>query len=120
MSHTPGPLYRPEFPHDTEVYVTETERDEDLEMIAEFGPAMRDDEALANACLFEVAPQLLEAAKAVLKNYGYFRRGMEWGLPDEHPLTALRAAILTYEDGLKRGREVTEQARAERYTGAPR
>ena len=42
--------------------------------------------------------KLLEAARAVLENYGYFTSPhMEWGLPDHHPLTALRDAIAKVE-----------------------
>lgn len=37
--------------------------------------------------------ELVEAARAVLENYGYFHPGMTWGLPDHHPLTALWDAV---------------------------
>lgn len=55
--HTPGPWFRPDPPHDTEIYVTETERDSDLEMIAEVGPYDRPEEARANAALIAAAPE---------------------------------------------------------------
>ena len=115
--HTPNP-YRPSFPHDTELYVAETDDPRDMEVIAQVGPAERGDEALANACLFEVAGEMLEAARAVLKNYGYFRPNVEWALPDHHPLTALRAVIAKYEDGIKRGQEEDAQWRAKHQAKA--
>ena len=59
-AHSPAP-YRPRDPlHHAELFVAKTDDLRGMESIAEVGPAMRDDEALANACLFEVAPEMLD------------------------------------------------------------
>ena len=77
-AYSPAP-YRPRDPlHHAELYVAKTDDLRDMESITEGGPAMRDDEALANACLFEVAGELLDAARDLVALYGDFQPGEGW------------------------------------------
>ena len=82
-AHSPAP-YRPRDPlHHAELYVAKTDDLRGMELIAEVGPAMRDDEALANACLFEVAGELLDAARDLVALYGDFQPGEAYADPPE-------------------------------------
>ena len=111
-AHSPAP-YRPSDPlHHAELYVAKTDDLRGMESIAEFGPAMRDDEALANACLFEVAGELLDAARDLVALYGDFQPGEAYADPPEHPLSRARALILKYEDNVREGTEAWERMMA--------
>ena len=118
-AHSPAP-YRPSDPlHHAELFVAKTDDLRDMESIAEVGPAMRDDEALANACLFEVAGELLDAARDLVALYGDFQPGEAYADPPEHPLSRARALILKYEDNVREGTEAWERMMAERAESEP-
>ena len=118
-AHSPAP-YRPRDPlHHAELYVAKTDDLRGMESIAEVGPAMRDDEALANACLFEVAGELLDAARDLVALYGDFQPGEAYADPPEHPLSRARALILKYEDNVREGTDAWERMMAERTEAEP-
>ena len=59
---TPGDWYRPEFPHDNEIYFCKEDDPRNLVLIAEVGPFYSSpDEQLANAQLFHASKGLYEA-----------------------------------------------------------
>ena len=126
-AHSPAPWYRPQDPqHHAEVYVTETEDKEDLELIFGGVPALNDYEALANGCLIEVSPELLSAAEALLEivtqkrnsaMVGDYSIAESYGFEDDEVAT-LRDVILKYEEGVRSGTEAIDRMRAEHQAKA--
>ena len=112
-AHSPAP-YRPRDPlHHAELFVAKTDDLRGMESIAEVGPAMRDDEALANACLFEVAPEMLD----LLEHWMGLVDGGPMGITsatehlDRIHATA-RAILAKYENNVREGTEAWERMMA--------
>ena len=111
-AHSPAP-YRPSDPlHHAELYVAKTDDLRDMESIAEVGPAMRDDEALANACLFRWLGSCWTRPGTSWPCTETSSRVKAYADPPEHPLSRARALILKYEDNVREGTEAWERMMA--------